>query len=497
MMASMMTGKSPEQIDTSDIKTLENQILQQQIEGQSRGLLAGPITAASIEGSYGIPEGGGGGAAAVAEEPDYNGDTANQMAIDAENSAMGAGGQFEGMTDGMSYGNMPMPSTRGVPYTVDPSDGTYHYQNGMTANPNTGVVTWEVKGRTFSKIGPFGHTVGQPTIRPYKGPDGMIYDLNNNMKPLNVEGMIPKMTPEQFKALNDLPAPPADASPDPHAQEREDLALRGLTPEQASTVKMLAEYRLPVTAYALRNPYMQYAIARANALNPNFQAGAYDQVKRMLIDYGLQKTGTAGGTIRSINQAIQHTAFLDQIVQAMHNSQLPAANSLKNWLQTKEGKPYVIGYNQARDLVALELARATKGFMPTEKEINDEKELFSSSDSPEQLNYLIKTVIPTMLGGALDTWDAGYAGVMGKRMGMNKLIFPETQEALKNLDQRRFAGRDLLGPAEMERADAVDSIKNWNIGHPNEPPVDFNNEANIQNAIRQRQAAKQGGTPSQ
>jgi hypothetical protein len=429
------TRKPVEQITHADL----DQILQPQIE-HPRGLIAGEPTQASLEQEKQLEEEGGGGAA-------------DATTIDAEEQTNTAA-----LNAGSISGDFPVPPTRGVRYTVDP-DGTIKYENGVTANPRTNTVTWQTHGRTFTKMGRYGTVRSDPTIHPWTDKAGNTYNLNDidengNPRPMHPAGMIPALTADRAATGDDInaklaaidPSLPEDqrkALSEPLQKQREDLALSDLTPDQQNMVKGLAEYRQPVTAYSLRNPQMQYAISRAMILNPNFNAANYDVAKRVMIDYGLQKPGTAGGQIRSINQALGHLALLDKYADEMHNTWNPKWNSVANWLSTNAGKPIVRQYQAAADQVATEVARAFKGAAPDQADINRQLENLSSASSPEQFKAVLRGAMTQLLGTALGTLDAGFQGVTGKELPENRLVFAETKQKLLNMGITDFAGRKL------------------------------------------------------
>ncbi|PWT94143.1 MAG: hypothetical protein C5B54_00475 [Acidobacteria bacterium] len=456
--ASVMTGKPVEAITHADL----DQLLQPQIEGESRGLIAGEPTAASYE-------------QAQEDENAPGGRASDATTLDAEEQIGSAG-----LNEGSISGDYPVPPTRGLKYTIAP-DGTITYENGVVANPRTDTVTWQAHGRTFTKMGRYGTTRSDPTVRPWKGPDGNTYDLNTvdangNMKPLHPAGMIQALTPDRAVAADDintklaaidpnLPEDQRKALSDALEKQRANIALGDLTPDQQNIVKGLAEYRYPVTAYALRNPQMQYAISRATVLNPNFTAANYDVAKRMLVDFALTKQGTAGGQIRSINQVIAHLSTLDDLAQQMNSTWNPKYNSIANWLSVNSGKPIVKQYETAANQVALEVARAFKGSAPDQADINRQLESLSSSSSPEQFRKILRETYPQLLGGALETLDAGFQGVMGKELPKNRLIQPATEERLLKMGITNFAGRNLIpkgptpAPAATKAAQVLEAAR--------------------------------------
>jgi hypothetical protein len=197
MMAASYTGKPLEQVDTSDL----NAILQGQIEGRSRGLLAG-------------------------EEPT----TASLQEFNRLQSQVGAGGDqgevpATASLPGWETGDMPSPDTSQMTAKVRP-DGTVVFGEGtdqeVIYNPVTQIKQWRMRdiGRTFQQIGPYGPTQSFKTHDFHVDPTtGFTYDYNaidENGRPkrIDIEGQQAKVDPGIWKAIIDARAPIGVRMPD-------------------------------------------------------------------------------------------------------------------------------------------------------------------------------------------------------------------------------------------------------------------------------------------
>lgn len=414
MQASRMTGLDPANITAESV----NQVIQ---GIPQRALAAGepPLSSyqQALQSDSSTDDTGGAGGAGASDE------------ISQDEAASGSG-----LTDGAVSGDFATPTTRGMKVTGVDTDGTIHYDGGVTANPKTQIMTWDVGGRRFVKVGPYGKVTSFPSSKIVKDSMGNLYENGQGkMVPIEPAGMIPKL--KQGQVTDDM-------SP----EQRTQAALGDLSPDQQNIVKAIAYYKAPLPAAALRNPIMQYAVSRAFALNPNLNLANYDAAKRMIIGYAQGKQGTEGGQIRSLNQTVMHLGVMDDLAKAMQNTWNPKYNSVKNWLQTNAGKPYQKAYDDAAFQVANEMARALKGSAPDQADIQKQESFFSDANSPEQFNQLIHKTVPSLLGGALEAMDSQYEGVMGEQLPEKRLIYPQVKDTLLKMGVKNFAGRQLGEP---------------------------------------------------
>jgi hypothetical protein len=429
MQAAMLTGKDPGQIIHADL----NALVQPQIESGGRALIAGEPTAASLQGLQDQAEAGtGGGAGAV---PDGSTD-------DAATDEMTANA---GLLDGAITGDMPAPSTRGLKYIRDNSgvihyengfkpDGSVNYEGGIEADPRTKMIRMKMNGRIL--------VWSNPLTRPTNFPDPEFKTIKDSMGNLYRQGAKPgELIPIHPAGM--MPPLQANPTPDMSQQDRWNLALGDLNPDQKQTVWNLAYYKSPVTAAALRNPQMNSMVNRASVINPKFNAGYYDGIKLMLRGYAQQKAGTEGGVIRGYNQVLSHINTLSELAKELHNTWNPKFNSIQQWFKTEAGQRWKPAYDEASDAVAHEAARAFNGgAAPDQADINQQQGPLNSARSPDQFDQVRKTMLD-LIGGGLSTYDQGWENVMGEPMDEKKIIFPKSKEILLKMGIKNFADRQL------------------------------------------------------
>ena len=107
-------------------------------------------------------------------------------------------------------------------------------------------------------------------------------------------------------------------------------ALKGLKPADASVVKGLANYDYPLPgSFALRNPQWKELMGRAKLYDPNFDAKEYN------VRYNLRKSFTSGkdkDNLLALNTVTGHIDSLVAAKDALANSNWPVGNKAINVL---------------------------------------------------------------------------------------------------------------------------------------------------------------------
>lgn len=214
----------------------------------------------------------------------------------------------------------------------------------------------------------------------------------------------------------------------PQAQpgQKNEEFLKMLPPAQAEIVKRIVKGDIATSGFGNmavkdRNEYI-----KAGAIyDPNFTTRTYG-----LIDKAL-KEATPGGPIGRNELAINTLAeHIDQYAEAfkkLDNSQMQQWNSTKNKFATQFGDPALQAVQVPALLAAGEMARIVKGGTAagTEEEINDWKQVFNTSSSPQQTINVIWRSLEGM-GGRLVTIERAY-----KQLGINRHVLnPEARELL-------------------------------------------------------------------
>lgn len=211
-------------------------------------------------------------------------------------------------------------------------------------------------------------------------------------------------------------------------------ALAGLSPEDQSVVKAIAEYRFPVTN--LRNKNMMALVKRAYAYDPTFDAKEYATRAGVRKDF---TSGKASQTILSLNTAVGHLNSLAKAANDLDNGSVQKWNQFRNALTTGlTDDARVTKFNTTANAVAGELATVFKNTSGTDQEIKSWHDKISSSQTPGQLKANIKEAID-LIGSRLHSLHNKYEQGMGKKADF-QILSPKSRQILRGLgvDMNQF-----------------------------------------------------------
>jgi hypothetical protein len=199
--------------------------------------------------------------------------------------------------------------------------------------------------------------------------------------------------------------------------------LKTLPAGISEQVKAIGEGRMQLPArttkegMALRN-----AVTRAFPDYDQSQYPAYQKAREQFT------SGQIGQGINSFNTALNHIGRMETHLPA--NGQLPAVNSVKNWLLQESGSPALQAYQTDMDAVSNELGKAYKGGAVTDQEYTAFKKLLNSNASPAQMRTNIGE-LKGLLKGKLDSYDAQWSNSMPKGVRPPiAIVSPEAQRVL-------------------------------------------------------------------
>lgn len=191
-------------------------------------------------------------------------------------------------------------------------------------------------------------------------------------------------------------------------------------------VKALAEGRVPLTSFSLRNNERDAMVQMVQQYDPSFEAGK--SPARMAV----QKDFTSGPSSRNVtalNTAIAHLGTMKKLGDALANGDIRAINMLANEMGVQLGKEEKTDFALAQTAVGDEMMRVFRQVGASEREAEDWRKKFNSSASPTQMNGALRTAAELLKGriDALnDTWDRG----MDTSGGYPKLLSDRSKEAM-------------------------------------------------------------------
>ncbi|HKH99709.1 MAG TPA: hypothetical protein VJ999_11425 [Candidatus Sulfotelmatobacter sp.] len=210
-----------------------------------------------------------------------------------------------------------------------------------------------------------------------------------------------------------------------------DEALKGMTPQQQTLVKKIANYDIDPTQFRTNRNPKSYAdlLSAVSAYDPN-----YDQTQ-----YGtksaLRKSFTSGSdaqNVQALNTVAHHLNLLDQANDALGNGNLQLLNQIGNAYNVKvAGQSAPVVFNAIKNAVSGELGSVFKKSGATDPEIAS----IGSTISDSLGKGITKDVIGADVGlvqGRLKALQFKYENGMGKPADF-KIISPEAEQAFNRL----------------------------------------------------------------
>lgn len=126
-------------------------------------------------------------------------------------------------------------------------------------------------------------------------------------------------------------------------------------------------------------------------------AAHYSSEQKATRDFG---SGTQGNAIRSFSVALDHLDVAEQLGQALKNGDNQRVNALRNTIKEQfEGWEGAVDFNFAKKIVGDEITKSILGSgAGTGQDREDIQKAFSSANSPQQLEGVIRTAKRLMAG---------------------------------------------------------------------------------------------------
>lgn len=145
----------------------------------------------------------------------------------------------------------------------------------------------------------------------------------------------------------------------------------------------------------------------------------------------MNPNGATGKAINGLNTSIEHTQVLNPLIDHLDNTNVTAANYVKNWFATNfQGKSAPNDYNAVRDFVVGEISKAVLPGGGGEQERQQLAKTASSTNDPRVLKSVVADWYKLLAGKTVATrlqWDNGTLGRFGE---FDRLLTPATKSAL-------------------------------------------------------------------
>lgn len=211
-----------------------------------------------------------------------------------------------------------------------------------------------------------------------------------------------------------------------------DTFLKTLDPATAAEVKGLAQGRLRFPAgFALKAPYWQKMLQDVAQYDPTFDAVNYNARAKTRSEF---TSGITSRNINALNTVIGHLGYLAQEVNALHNTNYPAVNKVKNFYEVQTGDPRVQRFNTNVKAVVDELTRVYRQAGGSESDIKTWTQQLNAANSPAQL-YGVLSKIGDLLESKIHAFQDQYARGMGTTEDNVNFVSPHAQRALDIIRQ--------------------------------------------------------------
>ncbi len=249
--------------------------------------------------------------------------------------------------------------------------------------------------------------------------------------------IVPSQTPEN------APAPTDTLSGDDY--------IKTLQPNEAATVKAIAEGRMaPPSSFAASKPYWQGMLAKVAQYEPGFDLTAWTMRNQTRKEFNAGGPSSPAGQITAGNTAIQHLGDVSDaaeelkkqpgIFNAISRAGVPlvsyAASVLAN--KTAVGTPAgkaLADFMTAKNHFSEEVTKFYAGSSGSEAERERALSNLDQAKSIEELRAAIKTET-TLMHGKINALQSRWKNAMGPKAGEFPIVQPKTQAVLDRIVSR-------------------------------------------------------------
>lgn len=228
-------------------------------------------------------------------------------------------------------------------------------------------------------------------------------------------------------------------------------SLKGMKPNQASLVRMVANYEADPDKYkSNRNPAVEAdLIAAAKRYNPAYDQTTYGEKIKLRKDIGTQS--------QAFNTATHHLDMLNAAIDNLNNTSSPIWNRVKNEYKIQTGSDANANFEAVKNAVAGELSKVFKGGIASDSEIEAQNKNLTASSSPAALKGAVKQYIGLMQG-RLQGLEETYEGQVGIKPNF-QIVSPRAQEVFTRAGQSQAPQRGFAGGNEQLPPQAASQLQ--------------------------------------
>ncbi len=226
--------------------------------------------------------------------------------------------------------------------------------------------------------------------------------------------------------------------------------LKTLPPGLAMQVKSYAEGRQQFpSGFALKSPYFQQMLQAVGQYDPTFDATQFNARSKARADL-TSPNGTGGKTINALNTAIQHAGKLSDLIEALGNNDIPAANFVANTFSKAMGRTGVTNFEAVQPQLMKEIERAWRGAGGASGDIQQLKDSLGKNAGIQQQREALDQFLGLM-EGKLKTTETQRDNALGPVAGAQiPVLFKDSQPVIEKI-RSRAAGEQAPASAPAGR----------------------------------------------
>jgi len=142
--------------------------------------------------------------------------------------------------------------------------------------------------------------------------------------------------------------------------------------------------------------------------------------------------GKTRNNIVAANTVVNHLATLQSAAGDLSSGDIQLVNKASNFIGKEFGNPNITNFNEAKTLVASEMANVYKQTGATDQEISAMENIFSPTMSPSQFSGAVDKAWE-LLGGRLSSIAQSWDASMGPSSRKPQILFPTTINKLRTI----------------------------------------------------------------
>jgi len=213
--------------------------------------------------------------------------------------------------------------------------------------------------------------------------------------------------------------------------------LKTLPPAIATEIKAYADGRLPFpSGFAVSK--LQPLIQAVSQYDPSFDATNYNARNKARTDL-TSPSGTGGKTINALNTAISHAGRLSDLIEALGNNDIPAANYVANLWNKEIGGTKVTNFEAVQPQLMKEIERAWRGTGGSQTDIDNLRSSLGPNAGIQQQRQALQQFVELMKG-KLSTTETQRDNALGPSASQVPVLFDQSKPILDKIEQRASGG---------------------------------------------------------